>query len=147
MSTLRGLDQRHLEFLLHAGWVQPTLEAMCHGVLGYLEHPEPMVDQLCRCAGAGGLVSIMTGNAKTLAVCPALERRWDDALASFDATTEIGVLGVQGRGAPAQSCLSSSRPQTRQLSIVPAAWVVASVLYAYSRDTTYRITTYWRSSW
>jgi SAM-dependent methyltransferase len=70
---------------------------LCHGVLGYLERPEPLVDQLCRCADAGGVVSIMTGNAKTMAVRPALERRWDDALAAFDATTEIGVLGVPGR--------------------------------------------------
>ncbi|MDQ1602991.1 MAG: hypothetical protein QOE01_836 [Actinomycetota bacterium] len=70
---------------------------LCHGVLGYLERPEPLVDQLCRCAAAGGLVSIMTGNAKASAVRPALERRWDDALASFDARTEIGVLGVPGR--------------------------------------------------
>ncbi len=70
---------------------------LCHGVLGYLERPEPMVDQLCRCAGAGGVVSIMTGNARAAAVRPALERRWDDALASFDARTEVGVLGVQGR--------------------------------------------------
>jgi S-adenosylmethionine-dependent methyltransferase len=70
---------------------------LCHGVLGYLEQPEPLVNQLCRCAAAGGLVSIMTGNAKTGAVRPALERRWEDALASFDARTEIGVLGVSGR--------------------------------------------------
>jgi SAM-dependent methyltransferase len=70
---------------------------LCHGVLGYLEQPEPLVDQLCRCAAPGGLVSIMTGNAKVGAVRPALEQRWDDALASFDARTEIGVLGVQGR--------------------------------------------------
>ena len=70
---------------------------LCHGVLGYLEDPEPLVTQLCRCADAGGIVSIMTGNAKTGAVRPALERRWADALASFDARTEIGVLGVQGR--------------------------------------------------
>jgi SAM-dependent methyltransferase len=70
---------------------------LCHGVLGYQEQPEPLVDQLCRCAAAGGLVSIMTGNAKAMAVRPALEQRWDDALASFDATTEIGVLGVAGR--------------------------------------------------
>ena len=70
---------------------------LCHGVLGYLEQPEPLVDQLCRCAAAGGVVSIMTGNAKAAAVRPALERRWDDALASFDARTEIGVLGVPGR--------------------------------------------------
>jgi S-adenosylmethionine-dependent methyltransferase len=70
---------------------------LCHGVLGYLEDPEPMVTQLCRCAADGGLVSIMTGNAKVGAVRPALERRWEDALASFDARTEIGVLGVRGR--------------------------------------------------
>jgi hypothetical protein len=56
-----------------------------------------LVDQLCRCAAAGGVVSIMTGNAKTMAVRPALERRWDDALAAFDATVEVGVLGVPGR--------------------------------------------------
>jgi S-adenosylmethionine-dependent methyltransferase len=70
---------------------------LCHGVLGYLEQPEPLVSQLCRCAAAGGLISIMTGNARASAVRPALERRWDDALAAFDARTEIGVLGVAGR--------------------------------------------------
>ena len=70
---------------------------LCHGVLGYLDDPEPMVDQLCRCAAPGGLVSVMTGNAHAAAVRPALEQRWEDALASFDARTEIGVLGVQGR--------------------------------------------------
>jgi S-adenosylmethionine-dependent methyltransferase len=70
---------------------------LCHGVLGYLEHPEPLVNQLCRCAAAGGIVSIMTANAKAMAVRPALERRWDDALAAFDARTEVGVLGVPGR--------------------------------------------------
>ena len=70
---------------------------LCHGVLGYLEQPAPLVDQLCRCAAPGGLVSIMTGNANAMAVRPAMERRWDDALAAFDARTEIGVLGVPGR--------------------------------------------------
>ena len=70
---------------------------LCHGVLGYQAQPEPIVGQLCRCAAPGGIVSIMTGNAKAMAVRPAMERRWEDALASFDATTEIGVLGVQGR--------------------------------------------------
>jgi S-adenosylmethionine-dependent methyltransferase len=70
---------------------------LCHGVLGYLEQSQPLVSQLCRCAAPGGMVSIMTGNAKTMAVRPALERRWGDALASFDARTEIGVLGVPGR--------------------------------------------------
>jgi S-adenosylmethionine-dependent methyltransferase len=66
-------------------------------VLGYLDRPDPLVDQLCRSAGPGGLVSIMTANAHAMAVRPALERRWEDALASFDASSEVGVLGVQGR--------------------------------------------------
>ena len=70
---------------------------LCHGVLGYLEQPDALVDQLCTCAAPGGIVSIMTANAHASAVRPALERRWDDALASFDSRTEIGVLGVQGR--------------------------------------------------
>ena len=70
---------------------------LCHGVLGYLESPEPVVKQLCRCAAAGGIVSIMTGNAHATAVQPALQRRWDDALAAFDQRTGIGVLGVRGR--------------------------------------------------
>jgi S-adenosylmethionine-dependent methyltransferase len=70
---------------------------LCHGVLGYLEQPEPLVSQLCQCAAAGGVVSIMTGNAKTMAVRPALEQRWDEALSAFDAKAEIGVLGVPSR--------------------------------------------------
>ncbi len=70
---------------------------LCHGVLGYLERPEPVLDQLCRCAAPGGLVSIMAGNADAAAVRPAMERRWEDALAAFDARTEIGVLGLPTR--------------------------------------------------
>ncbi len=84
---------------------------LCHGVLGYLDDPEPMVDQLCRSVAPGGFVSVMTGNAKASAVRPALERRWGDALASFDARTEIGVLGVQGRADTVEeiSALMTSR--------------------------------------
>jgi SAM-dependent methyltransferase len=70
---------------------------LCHGVLGYLDNPEPLIAELCRCAEPGGIVSIMTGNAHAMAIQPALERRWADALASFDVRTGIGVLGVRGR--------------------------------------------------
>jgi SAM-dependent methyltransferase len=70
---------------------------LCHGVLGYLEGPEPLVGQLCRCVGEGGIVSIMTANAHAMAVRPALERRWDDALAAFDSRYDVGVLGLPGR--------------------------------------------------
>lgn len=54
-------------------------------VRSYVMHHQ---SQFCQCAVAGGVVSIMTGNAKAAAVRPAMERRWDDALASFDARTE-----------------------------------------------------------
>ena len=91
---------------------------LCHGVLGYLDQPEPLIGQLCQCAADGGLVSIMTGNAHAAAVRPALERRWDDALASFDARTEIGVLGVQGRADTVEELSDLIRGH----NVVPQAW-------------------------
>jgi S-adenosylmethionine-dependent methyltransferase len=69
---------------------------LCHGVLGYLDDPGAVIDQLCRCVADGGIVSVMTSNARAMAVRPAMERRWDDALAAFDTTHEVGVLGVPG---------------------------------------------------
>lgn len=66
-------------------------------VLGYLEQQEPLLDQLCQRAEPGGLVSVMAGNANASAVRPAMEQRWADALAAFDATEEIGVLGLPTR--------------------------------------------------
>jgi len=70
---------------------------LCHGVLMYLDTPESLVTALCRCAAPGGIVSIMALNALTLAVRPALDRRWADAAAAFDATGEVGVLGADTR--------------------------------------------------
>jgi S-adenosylmethionine-dependent methyltransferase len=91
---------------------------LCHGVLGYLDDPRPVVEQLCRCAARGGVVSIMTGNAAAAAVQPALERRWADALASFDAKTGIGVLGVRGTSHTVEEL--SELIQTRGVS--PERW-------------------------
>ena len=91
---------------------------LCHGVLGYVERPEPLVSQLCRCAAAGGVVSIMTGNARAAAVRPALERRWDDALAAFDTRTEIGVLGVPGRADTVEELSELIRGH----GVAPARW-------------------------
>ena len=64
----------------------------------YLVRPEPMLRELCRCVAPGGVVSIMALNAATMAVRPALDQRWADALAAFDATRETGVLGAETRG-------------------------------------------------
>ncbi len=71
---------------------------LCHGVLMYQSNPEPLLDALCRCAEPNGLVSVMALNAATMAVRPALEHRWADALAGFEVTHETGVLGTPTRG-------------------------------------------------
>jgi len=92
--TLLNADGENAD---HAVQGRRFAAVLCHGVLGYLEQPEQLVEQLCRCAASGGIVSIMAGNANAMAVRPALERRWDDALAAFDARSEIGVLGVPTR--------------------------------------------------
>lgn len=91
---------------------------LCHGVLGYLEHPEPVIDQVCRCAGRGGVISIMAGNANAAAVRPALERRWHDALTSFDARTEIGVLGLPTRA----DTVDELSEQLRRRGVQPLRW-------------------------
>ncbi|GAA4223298.1 hypothetical protein GCM10022254_00180 [Actinomadura meridiana] len=70
---------------------------LCHGVLMYLTDPAALIASLCACTGDGGILSIMALNADTLAVRPALERRWGDALAAFDSCEERGVLGVETR--------------------------------------------------
>ena len=76
---------------------EPFAAVLCHGVLMYLQQPEAMVRALCRCAAPGGVVSILALNAATLAIRPALDQRWADALTAFDATHEQGVLGTDTR--------------------------------------------------
>ena len=93
VTLLRGDGERAVDAL---GGIR-FAGVLCHGVLGYLEYPEPLVEQLCLCAAPEGVISIMTGNAETMAVRPAMERRWADALAAFDSRDEIGVLGLPAR--------------------------------------------------
>ncbi|MEU6718359.1 methyltransferase domain-containing protein [Nonomuraea sp. NPDC046802] len=69
----------------------------CHGVLMYVDDPQPLVRALVNAARPGGLLSVMTKNASALAMRPALERRWADARAVMDADTETGNLGVATR--------------------------------------------------
>jgi S-adenosylmethionine-dependent methyltransferase len=91
---------------------------LCHGVLMYLEQPEPMLEALCRCVEPGGVVSVLGLNAKTLAIRPALERHWEDALAAFDATGEVGVLGTPTRG----DTVEHLSDLLRQGGVAPEAW-------------------------
>lgn len=91
---------------------------LCHGVLMYLDDPAPMVDALCRRLTPGGVLSLLALNAGTLAVRPALERRWDDALAAFDADREVGVLGADTRGDTVEGLSGLLRDR----AVEPEAW-------------------------
>jgi S-adenosylmethionine-dependent methyltransferase len=91
---------------------------LCHGVLMYVEDPGPLVRALGRCAAPGAVVSLMALNAKTLAIRPALEQRWTDALAAFDAHFEVGVLGTDTRG----DTVEELSELLRAAQVEPEAW-------------------------
>ena len=71
---------------------------LCHGVVMYLEDPEPMIASLCRLADPTGVVSIVAKNAHALAMRPAYERDWSAVLAAFDADHQVNGLGLTTRG-------------------------------------------------
>jgi S-adenosylmethionine-dependent methyltransferase len=91
---------------------------LCHGVLMYLPQPGPMIRALCRCVTPGGLLSVMALNAETLAVRPALDGRWADALAAFDADQELGVLGTPTRA----DTVDGLSQLLRQVGVEPVDW-------------------------
>lgn len=91
---------------------------LCHGVLMYLPSPEPLLQALCRSVEPGGIVSVMALNAATMAVRPALEQRWADALAGFEATSEVGVLGTPTRG----DTVEHLSQLLRREGVEPQAW-------------------------
>ncbi len=71
---------------------------LCHGVLPYLKDPYPLIQGLSSIAQPGAVVSVLAKNANTLAVRPALEGRYKDALAALGRDQDLGRLGVVTRG-------------------------------------------------
>jgi SAM-dependent methyltransferase len=100
---------------------------LSHGVLGYLQDPMPMVTQLCQRATDGGIVSIMTGNAKTVTMRPALERRWDDALASFDSNVN-NSMGVAAQDDTVENISSLLQANNVQPLGWYGVWLFADLL-------------------
>ncbi|MGF1470129.1 MAG: methyltransferase domain-containing protein [Rubrobacteraceae bacterium] len=70
---------------------------LCHGVLIYVREPEPLIEALSQIARPGAVISILTKNAEALAMRPALEGRYEQALAAFDSVREINTLGMDTR--------------------------------------------------
>lgn len=71
---------------------------LCHGVLMYLDDPEPLVGALCQLVGPGGLLSIVAKNVAVMAMRHAQEGDWAAALASFDSDRQVNGLGLDTRG-------------------------------------------------
>lgn len=70
---------------------------LCHAVLPYVEDPRALIGVLARLASSGALLSLVFKNGDALAMRPALEGRWTDAATAFDATADVGGLGVTTR--------------------------------------------------
>ncbi|MFG2677844.1 class I SAM-dependent methyltransferase [Streptomyces sp. NPDC048392] len=70
---------------------------LCHGVLMYVEEPDPLLAGLARMLAPGGLLSLLVCNGDALALRPGLSGRWADALAAFDTTDYRDRLGPDVR--------------------------------------------------
>lgn len=70
---------------------------LCHGVLMYVEDPDPLLAGLARMLAPGGLLSLLVRNGDALAMRPGLHGEWAGALAAFDTTTCQDRLGVDVR--------------------------------------------------
>ncbi|MER6772133.1 class I SAM-dependent methyltransferase [Streptomyces bacillaris] len=70
---------------------------LCHGVLMYVEEPDPMLAGLARMLAPGGLLSLLVRNADALAMRPALAGDFGAALAAFDSATYTDHLGTTVR--------------------------------------------------
>jgi S-adenosylmethionine-dependent methyltransferase len=70
---------------------------LCHGVIMYVEAPGSFVAALAELAEPGAIVSLVAKNARCLATRPALEGRWQEALAAFDSDRQVNGLGLDTR--------------------------------------------------
>jgi SAM-dependent methyltransferase len=70
---------------------------LCHGVLMYVEEPDPLLAGLARMLAHGGLLSLLVRNGDALAMRPGLSGDWASALGAFDTTAYRNRLGLDVR--------------------------------------------------
>ncbi|MFG3548549.1 class I SAM-dependent methyltransferase [Streptomyces sp. NPDC047725] len=70
---------------------------LCHGVLMYVEEPDPLLAGLARMLAPGGLLSLLVRNGDALAMRAGLHGDWAGALAAFDTTAYCNRLGLDVR--------------------------------------------------
>ncbi|MGA5897795.1 class I SAM-dependent methyltransferase [Streptomyces venetus] len=62
---------------------------LCHGVLMYVEEPDPLLAGLARMLAPGGLLSLLVRNGDALAMRPGLSGDWAGALSGFDTVSSL----------------------------------------------------------
>ncbi|WP_345636245.1 class I SAM-dependent methyltransferase [Streptomyces thinghirensis] len=70
---------------------------LCHGVLMYVEEPDPLLAGLARMLAPGGLLSLLVRNGDALAMRPGLRGDWAETLAAFDTTVCRDGGGIEIR--------------------------------------------------
>ncbi|CAM5535816.1 Class I SAM-dependent methyltransferase OS=Streptomyces alboniger OX=132473 GN=CP975_09545 PE=4 SV=1 [Streptomyces alboniger] len=70
---------------------------LCHGVLMYVQEPDPLLAGLARMLAQGGLLSLLVRNGNALAMRPGLSGDWAAALTAFDTTAYLNRLGLDVR--------------------------------------------------
>ncbi|MEV1085777.1 methyltransferase domain-containing protein [Streptomyces sp. NPDC050211] len=70
---------------------------LCHGVLMYVDDPDPLLAGLARMLAQGGLLSLLVRNADALAMRPGLSGDWAGALGAFDSVSYRNRLGLDVR--------------------------------------------------
>ncbi|MEV5876590.1 methyltransferase domain-containing protein [Streptomyces sp. NPDC052101] len=70
---------------------------LCHGVLMYVDEPDPLLAGLARMLAPGGLLSLLVRNGDALAMRAGLSGDWPDALAAFDTLSYRNRLGLDVR--------------------------------------------------
>jgi S-adenosylmethionine-dependent methyltransferase len=91
---------------------------LCHGVLLYLEDPDPLLRGVASVLAPGGLVSLLTLQQPSLALRFALRHRWTEALSALDADHEVGVLGLPTRAETPEALAA----RLEALEVAPLAW-------------------------
>lgn len=103
---------------------------LCHGVLMYVDDPQPLLQALVCATAPGGRVSVLAKAHDVLAARPAFEGRWADALAMLDTDTETGNLGVTSRGVGRDAVTAT----LSRLGATPLTWYGVRVFTDHLRD-------------
>ncbi|MGH3504701.1 MAG: class I SAM-dependent methyltransferase [Nocardioidaceae bacterium] len=67
---------------------------LCHGVLMYLDDPQPLLEAVSDVASSHATVSLLVRNGLAPAMRDGLRGRWDEALRAFDDLTYVNRLGL-----------------------------------------------------